>query len=187
VRKTGEKIYIEMTSSTIESVDGSALERHFVLAIARDVTERKMAQEALKESEERFRLLAENAQDVIYRYRLKPTPGFEYISPSITPMTGYTQQECYGDPDISTKMVHPGDRHLLPYFLLSSQALLTLRWLHKDGRVLCIEPRFKLIYNAEAELMAVDGIARNVTVHKLAETELIRRTEELAHTNAELE
>src|SRR5918998_2412657 len=180
VRKTGEEIRIEMTSSTIEPVNGSVLERHFVLVIARDVTERKL-------SEERFRLLAENAQDVIYRYRFKPTPGYEYISPSITPMTGYTQQDCYADPDISNKMVHPNDRHLLRDFLQSPEAPLTLRWLHKDGRVLWIEPRFKPLYDAEGNLVAVDGIARDVTQRKLAETALIRRTEELAHTNAELE
>jgi len=180
VRKTGEEIRIEMTSSTIEPVDGSVLERHFVLVIARDVTERKL-------SEERFRLLAENAQDVIYRYQVKPTPGYEYISPSITPMTGYTQQECYADPDISTKMVHPDDRHLLGHFLQSSEAPLTLRWLHKDGRVLWIEPRFKLIYDPEGDLVAVEGIARDVTERKLTETELTRRTEELAYTNVELE
>jgi PAS domain S-box-containing protein len=187
MRKTGEEIRIEMTSSTIEPDDGSVLKRDLVLVIARDVTERKAAEEALKVSEERFRLLAENARDVIYRYRLKPTPGFEYISPSITPMTGYTQQECYADPDISNKMVHPDDRRLLRDFLQSPEAPLTLRWLHKDGRVLWIEPRFKPLYDAEGNLVAVDGIARDVTERKLAETALIRRTEELAHTNAELE
>jgi PAS domain S-box-containing protein len=187
MRKTGEEIRIEMTSSTIEPVDGSVLERHFVLVIAREVTERKLAEEALKVSEERFRLLAENAQEVIYRYRLKPTPGFEYISPSITPITGYTQQECYADPDISTKMVQPDDRHLLRHFLQAFEAPLTLRWLHKDGRVVWIEPRYKPLYDEEGELTAVEGIARDVTERKLAETELIRRTEELAHTNAELE
>ena len=44
VRKTGEEIRIEMTSSTIEPVNGSVLERHFVLVIARDVTERKLSE-----------------------------------------------------------------------------------------------------------------------------------------------
>ncbi len=187
MRKTGEEIRIEMTSSTFKPVDGSVLERHFVLIIAREVTERKLAEEALKVSEERFRLLAENAQDVIYRYRLRPTPGFDYISLSITPITGYTQQECYADPDISTKMAHPDDRHLLRHFLQAFEAPLTLRWLHKDGRVVWIEPRYKPLYDEEGELTAVEGIARDVTERKLAETELIRRTEELSHTNAELE
>ena len=44
----------------------------------------------LEESEARFRRLAENAPDVIFRYRLKPTPGFEYVSPAVTRISGYT-------------------------------------------------------------------------------------------------
>jgi PAS domain-containing protein len=47
---------------------------------------------ALRESEARFRRLAENAQDIIFRYRLKPTPGFEYVSPAVTRISGYTPE-----------------------------------------------------------------------------------------------
>ena len=56
-----------------------------------------------------YRLLSENIQDLIYRYRLIPSPCFEYISPSIESIIGYTQEECYSDPKIIQKIVHPDD------------------------------------------------------------------------------
>src|ERR671917_1390963 len=173
VRKTGEEIRIEMTSSTIEPVNGSVLERHFVLVIARDVTERKL-------SEERFRLLAENAQDVIYRYRFKPTPGYEYVSPSATALTGYTPEEHYADPELGLKLVHPDDKHILEAFLRSPESadrVLTLRWINKDGRVLWTEQQITPLYDAQGELAAIEGIGRNITERKEVEAAL-RQSEE---------
>jgi PAS domain-containing protein len=70
-----------------------------IIGVSTDLTELKKAEE-LRRSEERFRLLAENAQDLIYRYRLKPTLGFEYVSPSATAISGYTPEEHYADPEL---------------------------------------------------------------------------------------
>jgi len=52
--------------------------------------EKRQAESALQESEERFRRPADNAQDIIYRYRLTRPRGFEYVSPAATAITGYT-------------------------------------------------------------------------------------------------
>ena len=70
-----------------------------IIGISTDITEIKQTEE-LRRSEERFRLLAENAQDMIFRYRFKPTPGFEYVSPSatrprsITPTLSWASRSC---------------------------------------------------------------------------------------------
>jgi PAS domain S-box-containing protein len=70
------------------------------LNILNDITERKLAQEKLKHSEELFRLLAENAKDLIFRLRLRPEVKLEYISPSVLAFTGYTAEEAYLNPGI---------------------------------------------------------------------------------------
>jgi PAS domain S-box-containing protein len=145
-----------------------------------DTSERRRAEEKLKEGEERFRLLAENAKDIIYRYRLKPTPGFEYVSPSATDLTGYTPEEHYADPELGLKLVHPDDTHILEAFLRSPESadrVLTLRWTNKDGRVLWTEQQITLFYDDQGELAAIEGIGRDITERKEVE-ETLRRSEE---------
>jgi PAS domain S-box-containing protein len=75
-----------------------------------DITERRRADAARRESESRVRLLADHAQDLIFRYRYPPNPGFEYVSPSATNFCGYTPEEHYADPMLLTKLIHPDDQ-----------------------------------------------------------------------------
>ncbi|HET7480427.1 MAG TPA: PAS domain S-box protein [Rubrobacteraceae bacterium] len=139
--------------------------------------------EELAKSEERFRLLAENARDVIYRYRISPERGFEYISPAAAAITGYTPEEHYADPELVFKMIHPEDRHLIED---SSRSLesplespLVLRWRRKDGQTICTEQRNKPVRDQEGNLIAVEGIARDITQRKQAEERLREREEQL--------
>ena len=69
--------------------------------------------ERLRAAEERYRRLAENAPDIVFRYELSPQRRFIYVSPMITSVTGYSPEEHYADPDISFKILHPDDHHLL--------------------------------------------------------------------------
>ncbi|MGQ9471715.1 MAG: PAS domain S-box protein [Candidatus Aminicenantales bacterium] len=129
-----------------------------------EVTEKVKVQLALKASEERFRRLAENAQDLIYRYRLYPERGFEYVSPAATAITGYTPEEHYADPDLGLKMVVEEDRPLLE-MVANGQVNrpVIIRWRRKDGAVIWTEQRNVFIYDDEGRLVAIEGIARDVT------------------------
>jgi PAS domain S-box-containing protein len=154
--------------------------RRVTVAALRDITERKQAEEALRESEERFRRLAENAPDVIFRYRFIPTPGYEYISPAVTAITGYTPQEFYADPDLDLKIIHPDDRQTLQRMI--EQPLgdpRALRWIRKDGAIVWWEHHNAPIYDEEGNLVAVDGIARDITERKRMEEALQAARDEL--------
>lgn len=108
--------------------------------------------------------LAERALDIIYRYRLRPTRGFEYVSPAATRVTGYTPEEHYADPDLGFKLVHPDDRPVLLALLQASPspATLPLRWIRKDGTVVWTEQRNTPVFDENGEFVAIEGIAREI-------------------------
>jgi PAS domain S-box-containing protein len=140
--------------------------------IFEDITQARRIQQALSESEGRFRMMAENAQDLIYRYEFAPQRGFTYVSPSATRITGYTPEDHYADPDLGLKIVHPEDRPLLEQYFQGGGVFekpLTLRWVRKDGRVIWTEQINSPVYDAQGNLIAIDGIARDVTERKKAE------------------
>src|SRR5215207_1774871 len=114
-----------------------------ILSVVRDVTGRKLAERKLRESEERFRLLAENARDVIFRYRLDPAPGYDYVSPSVETLTGYTPEEFYADPGLDIRLIYPDDRPLVETMMEAPESPLLLRCRHRDGRLVWIEQHNK--------------------------------------------
>lgn len=159
------------------------------VGIHQDITERKQAEEALRASEQRFQRLAQNAQDIIYRYRFLPERGFEYVSPAATAITGYTPEEHYADPDLGFKLVHPDDRLLLETATQGASDYdkpLTLRWVRKDGAIIWTEQRNVLIYDHIGNLVALEGIARDITKRKQAEEALQQSNHRLQEALAEL-
>jgi PAS domain S-box-containing protein len=147
--------------------------------------ERALADHALRASERLHRLLAENAPDLIFRYRLQPTPAFEYVSPSATALTGYTPEELYADPDLATKRVHPADREKLAETLGGPAAPVVCRFFHKDGRIVWAEQRVVVVRDGAGRALAIEGVARDVTERVLAQAAL-RESEERARAGERL-
>ncbi len=189
VHKTGEEIRIEMSLAPVSPIDDAAAGGRLALAIIRDITERKRIEERLRESEERFRALIQNALDIIMVTDADGT--IRYMSPSVERMLGYRPEEMLGTN--TADYVHPDD--LEKGFKELAEALakpgvhpvaVETRVRHKDGTWRWLEG----IANNLLEDPSVRGLVfnhRDVTERKQAERELARRAAELASSNAELE
>ncbi|WP_346354736.1 ATP-binding protein [Azotosporobacter soli] len=133
--------------------------------------EKNRAELVIKQNE--FRLLAENAVDVIYHYQLFPVQKLKYISPSVLTITGYPPEAYYLDKSIVFQLIHPDDVSLLANFiknmLLSVETPLTLRLLTKDEITVWVEQKCLPIYDAKGELIALEGIIRDITERKRLE------------------
>ncbi|MGX6600889.1 response regulator [Micromonosporaceae bacterium Da 78-11] len=147
---------------------GPAVQRELHEATER--RQRRRAEDALRESEERFRLLAEHAQDIIFRYRLEPAAAMEYLSPAVESITGYRPEQFYQDPELIFRLVEPADRADLERSWRSPQpGTLTIRWRRQAGDLAWIEQRASVITDAGGRPVAIEGILRDVTERALAE------------------
>jgi PAS domain S-box-containing protein len=143
-----------------------------------DISQLEAARADLAKKEAQYRLLAENAVDVIYRYRLFPDAGFDYISPSALAITGYGQEEYYRDSKLARRIIHRQDRTLFKNFLrnplLYVNFPLTLRLIRKDKSPIWIEGKTVPAYDESGRLSVIEGIVRDVTERKKYEQIAIR-------------
>ena len=164
----GSRTYLTVKFPLIDEA-GKA---YAVAGISTDITERSRAEAALRDSEERFRLLAEHAQDIIFRYRLEPAPAMEYLSRAVESITGHTAEEFYADPGLIFHCVDPADRPIFEQSWRTPRpGTLTVR-LHRDGGPgAWIEQRASPVTDADGRVVAVEGILRDVTDRLAAERE----------------
>jgi PAS domain S-box-containing protein len=125
---------------------------------------------------EYLRSLARHGRDLIYRYRLRPTPGYDFVSPAVLDLIGYRPEEFYADPELGLKLVYPEDRPLLERLRSDGPGAvdqpLLLRAKCRDGRVIWLEQHDIPIHDEDGNLLALEGIARDVTERKRTEDEL---------------
>ena len=108
--------------------------------------------------------LLQRIPDVVWRYRLVPARGFEYVSPSVFALTGFTPAEHYADPDLGRRIVHPDDAPLVEAVLASpgGHDTLTLRWRHRDGHVFATEQRITALRDRSGHVTVLEGVGRPV-------------------------
>lgn len=151
-----------------------------LLNIARDDTGRAAAEVKQRESEERYRRLARNAWDVIYRMSL-PDGKYLFVSAGAEAIFGYTSDEMVASPLLIRSMIHPDDQ---AYFQRQWTALLDgemppeyeYRILTKSGQQKWLRQRNALIKDDQGRPIAIEGVVNDMTAYRHAE-EALRQSE----------
>jgi len=127
--------------------------------------------EKLQSTEEQLRFLAENVEDVIFRFRLHPTIGMEYVSAGVERLMGYTVEEYHADPILAFNTIHPDDAHLVGQMMKAitdHPTPLTIRVVRKDGTTIWTEQRMRTVDGGDTLI----GVARDVTERVQLEEQL---------------
>lgn len=125
--------------------------------------------------------MLDRVQDVVSRYRLVPAPGIEYGNAPVERLLGYTPDEIYATPDLLTLAVHPDDWAALQPFGQPGESPpepVEVRLRHKDGSWVWVELRNVAIRDRGGAVVAVVGVARDITERRAAEQ--VRRELEAA-------
>lgn len=154
------------------------LEKSFMLcANIRDITERIRIERQLRDSEERFRQIAESIHEVFWMSQPDRSKML-YVSPAYEETWGRTCASLYENPHSIAEAVHPDDQPLMDAFLARQQrgetAFAEYRIVRPDGTIGWIWDRAFPVHDEDGQVVRVVGVAEDVTPRKQAEEELRR-------------
>ncbi len=171
------------------NTDGTLL----VLELGVDITERKAAEKAVKDSEQRFRSLTSNIQGAVYRCANDPHRTMEFISSHIETISGYPSTDFIGnhvrsydsiiyaeDRQMVSDIVHEGLKQRNPFVIeyRINNSNGNIRWVYEKGQG---------VFDDNGVLLCLDGVIFDITEHRLGDEKLSETARELRERNKELE
>jgi PAS domain S-box-containing protein len=184
--RRGLLLWVGLTAEPIKDPKGYVVESLWMLA---DVTERRRAETLLKESEERFKAIAD------YTYDWESWFGNDgqllWVNPGVERLTGYSVADCRQMQDYPIRMVHPSDRERIRN--LFNDALknrttgneVEFRVRCKNGQISWMAVSWQPIYNSEREFIGSRSSVRDISDRKRADKSLKAAYDELEKKVAE--
>ncbi|UCH63934.1 MAG: PAS domain-containing sensor histidine kinase [Fidelibacterota bacterium] len=183
-KKNGEVYWENASISPIKSSTGEIT--HFV-AVKEDITERKLAEEALEAAEKRYRQLVEETSDTVFTIDLEGT--FTYVNPSAETITGYEESELIGMS--FTQLIRPDWLDRVQGFYREQrdksvpETSLEFPIITKQGETRWVEQTVNAVIE-EGQLASLQATVRDVTERKQAEEALRESREKYRDLSEEL-
>lgn len=157
---------------------GNDNEAEYMAATAIDISQLREIENNLEESENRFRRIAENSPDVIYRMSL-PDGSYEYVSPAVKDLFGYSVDEFMNQSLIIRKIIHPDyidyiDREWKKLLEGNMPLEYEYKIIAKDGSEKWMNQRNVLIKDSKGNIIAIEGIVSDATERMLLWDRLLK-------------
>ena len=183
LRKDGTTRNVEVSISLIKNSEGKGIGFR---GIVRDVTKRKLAEEALRESEEKYKTLVESSHDMIFMVDLEGT--FLFTNEATRTTLGYSEEEIRGTDGFA--LIHPDDSEAVRarFSRLAEgkrQDNIEYRYRTKNGSYINVLNNASPMFDSKGNVVAAFGIARDITQFKQAEEALKRANDNLEARVAE--
>lgn len=172
--REGHYLWVETSVMMVRSAQWP----HIVsMAVSRDVTERKTIEIALRESEQRYRFLAEYADDLI-AYVTIPELRCTYLSPSYQRLLGYSEEELQNP--FAMAGVHRDDQErvsaeMREQLLKQDAGRFEYRMMRRDGTPVWVEAHTKSVRNDEGRIVGLVSVARDITQRNEQQQALVER------------
>ncbi len=174
VRDDGSRFPVRIQAFPLIGEDGNATG---FIEVVEDITGQKQAEQATRESEERFRTLVENIPGVVYRCGVEFPWQMEHISEGVLSLTGYSASDMMAGKVTFGGLIHPDD--LDNVVNVTSEGVLNHQPFTIEYRMLCINgntrwvhERGRAIYDADGKPLWLDGVIIEVTARRRAEDAL---------------
>ncbi len=184
-RKDGTAVELSISAGPRYSLAGRYLG---VVAALRDISERKRMEEALRESELRFRQIAENIHEVFYLNDPNQREML-YVSPAYETIWGRSCESLYEDAKSFVATIHPDDQEEVLASFAEQRAGrpidLVYRVIRPDETMRWIRSRAFPVWGEDGTLVRTAGIAEDITSLKMQEDALRRLTQQLVAVQEE--
>jgi diguanylate cyclase (GGDEF)-like protein/PAS domain S-box-containing protein len=178
LRADGAEFPLEVAITRIDG-DPTLFVSHLRDITARVERDEKLAEtrRSLEEAEQRYRTLVENLPSITYRAGLGYAGGWEYISPQVEELLGYTPEEWMSDPDFWERRMHPDDldRVINEENRCMEEGIeldIEYRLFHNNGDIVWVRDRASVAGVTPDGTQMVDGLLADVTDRRTAEEQL---------------